>query len=301
MTPSVFASFTLKFGEKLNFYTMKIYKLEQGIAVESDKNGVFYSFEQTNWDDFINRDDLYDWLKAQTASLKSFDSAWFAEQKLLAPIGNQEIWAAGVTYLRSKVARMEESKESGGDTFYDKVYDAERPEIFFKGTAHRAVGTDGFVNIRKDSTWDVPEPELTLFISSSNKIVGYTVGNDMSSRSIEGENPLYLPQAKVYDKCAGLGPCLYVPQNPIPLDTKISLEIHREGELIFEGDTLISQMKRSHTELAEYLTRECSFPQGVFLMTGTCIVPDYPFTLQAGDEILIEIDHIGVLKNIVSA
>lgn len=280
---------------------MKIYKLEKGISVESDNKGQFYYFDSSNWDAFINRDDLYNWLKEAVSSMQTHDIAWFEEQKVVAPIQNQEIWAAGVTYLRSKVARMEESKESGGDTFYDKVYDAERPEIFFKGTANRAVGTGGFVNIRKDSTWDVPEPELTLFITSNNKIVGYTVGNDMSSRSIEGENPLYLPQAKVYDKCAGLGPCLYVPENPIDADAKISLEIHRNGEIVFEGDTLISQMKRTHTELAEYLTRECSFPQGVYLMTGTCIVPDYPFTLQAGDEILIEIDHIGVLKNIVSA
>ena len=279
---------------------MKIYKIEHGIAVESDENGDFYFFPQTDWDDFVNRDDLYDWLKEHIKTTSSLDFAWFSAQKVLAPIGNQEIWAAGVTYLRSKVARMEESKESGGDTFYDKVYDAERPEIFFKGTANRAVGTGGFVNIRKDSTWDVPEPELTLFITSNNKIVGYTIGNDMSSRSIEGENPLYLPQAKVYDKCAGLGPCLYVPQNPISLDTKIRLEIHRNDALIFEGETLISQMKRTHTELVDYLTRECTFPQGVFLMTGTCIVPDYPFTLRGGDVILIWIDGIGVLKNIVT-
>jgi 2-dehydro-3-deoxy-D-arabinonate dehydratase len=279
---------------------MKIYKLEKGITVESDESGSFYFFDQTDWDIFINRDDLYDWLKTQISAQKPLDWAWFLAQTVVAPIQSQEIWAAGVTYLRSKVARMEESKESGGDTFYDKVYDAERPEIFFKGTANRAVGANGFVNIRKDSTWDVPEPELTLFITSSNKIVGYTAGNDMSSRSIEGENPLYLPQAKVYDKCAGLGPCLYVPEKPISLDTKISLKIHRNGAIVFEGDTLISQMKRSYMELVDYLTRECSFPQGVFLMTGTCIVPDYPFTLRGGDEIFIEIDHIGVLKNIVS-
>jgi 2-dehydro-3-deoxy-D-arabinonate dehydratase len=280
---------------------MKVYKLENGIAIESDNGGAFYGFINTNWDEFINRDNLYDCLVRETCLLKPFDETWFAKQKVVAPIGNQEIWAAGVTYLRSKVARMEESKESGGDTFYDKVYDAERPEIFFKGTAVRAVGHNGFVKIRKDSTWDVPEPELTLFITSSNKIVGYTIGNDMSSRSIEGENPLYLPQAKVYDQCAGLGPCLYVPKNPISLDTKIRLEIHRDGEIVFEGQTLISQMKRSHTELAEYLTRECTFPQGVFLMTGTCIVPDYPFTLRGGDVIFIGIDGIGVLKNTVAA
>ncbi len=279
---------------------MKVYKLEKGIAVESDNGGQFYHFKNKNWDKFINRDDLYDWLKGQIADEKPKKSSWFQKQEVLAPIDSQEIWAAGVTYLRSKVARMEESKESGGDTFYDKVYDAERPELFFKGTANRAVGTGGFVNIRKDSTWDVPEPELTLFVTSNNKIVGYTAGNDMSSRSIEGENPLYLPQAKVYDKCAGLGPCLYVPEKPIPLDSKISLEIHRDGKIVFEGDTLISQMKRSHTELVEYLTRECTFPKGVFLMTGTCIVPDYPFTLRGGDVILITIDGIGVLENIVS-
>ncbi len=280
---------------------MKVYKLEDGIVVESATQSSCYFFYQSNWDDFVNRDDLYDWLKIQTTLQEPLDAAWFAEQKIVAPIQSQEIWAAGVTYLRSKVARMEESQASGGDTFYDKVYDAERPEIFFKGTANRAVGHNGFVNIRKDSTWDVPEPELTLFITSSNKIVGYTVGNDMSSRSIEGENPLYLPQAKVYDKCAGLGPCLYVPEKPISLETKIRLEIIREGDLVFEGETHISQMKRSHTELVAFLTRECTFPQGVYLMTGTSIVPDYPFTLQAGDEILIEIDNIGVLKNTVSA
>lgn len=278
---------------------MKLYKTTTGFAIEADGKVYLSAFQ--DWDALINQDDLYEVLSLEIQKLSPIgDSDWLASQTILAPIQSQEIWAAGVTYLRSKVARMEESKESGGDTFYDKVYDAERPEVFFKGTANRAVGTNGLVNIRKDSTWDVPEPELTLFVTSSGKIVGYTVGNDMSSRSIEGENPLYLPQAKVYDRCAGLGPCLYVSDEPIPADTQISLEIHRDGSLIFEGDTLISQMKRSHTELVDYLTRECTFPQGVFLMTGTCIVPDYPFTLQAGDEILITIDYIGTLKNIVA-
>lgn len=278
---------------------MKLYKTTAGFAIEAN-NKVYLSTFQ-DWDALINQDDLYKVLSLEIQTLNSIGGTeWLASQTILAPIKSQEIWAAGVTYLRSKVARMEESKESGGDTFYDKVYDAARPEVFFKGTANRAVGTNGLVNIRKDSTWDVPEPELTLLVTSSGKIVGYTVGNDMSSRSIEGENPLYLPQAKVYDRCAGLGPCLYVSDEPIPADTQISLEIHRDGALIFEGDTLISQMKRTHTELVDYLTRECSFPDGVFLMTGTCIVPDYPFTLQAGDEILITIDHIGTLKNIVA-
>lgn len=278
---------------------MRLYKTPDSIIIEA-QNACF-QLDTPNWDAYINRDDLYEQMKRDIATQKPVgDLEWLLSQTILAPVENQEIWAAGVTYLRSKVARMEESKESGGDTFYDKVYEAERPELFFKGTAIRAVGDGGYVRIRKDSSWDVPEPELTLFITSSGKIAGYTIGNDMSSRSIEGENPLYLPQAKVYNHCAGLGPCLYVPEKPISPDTKISLEIHRHNEVVFSGDTLISQMKRSHTELVEYLTRELSFPQGVFLMTGTCIVPDFPFTLQSGDEIFITIDSIGTLKNIVA-
>ena len=278
---------------------MQVYKTTNGIIIVH--GGQCFAAKENNWDLFINRDHLYDLLHeeiAGQASMGGFD--WLGQQQILAPVGNQEVWAAGVTYLRSKAARMEESKESGASVFYDKVYEADRPELFFKGTALRAVGDGGYVRIRKDSTWDVPEPELTLLITSSGKIAAYTIGNDMSSRSIEGENPLYLPQAKVYDNCAGLGPCLYVPEQPISPDTKISLQIYRNGELIFNGDTLISQMKRSHAELAEYLTREMTFPKGVFLMTGTCIVPDFPFTLQSGDEIFIAIDSIGTLKNIVA-
>jgi 2-dehydro-3-deoxy-D-arabinonate dehydratase len=278
---------------------MKLYKTTAGIVLEAH-HSCFHLADQ-DWDTLINRADLHEHLQQMVQTLEPVgDENWLWKQTLLPPIQNQEIWAAGVTYLRSKMARMEESKESGGDTFYDKVYDAERPEIFFKGTAIRAVGDGGYVYIRKDSTWDVPEPELTLFITTSGKIVAYTIGNDMSSRSIEGENPLYLPQAKVYDHCAGLGPCLYVPEKPISPDTKISLRIERDGEMVFSGETLISQMKRSHEELVEYLTREMTFPQGVFLMTGTCIVPDYPFTLQSGDEILITIESIGMLRNIVA-
>lgn len=278
---------------------MKLYKTPDSIIIEADNS--CFQLPNPDWDAYINRDDLHEQMQRDIATRKPVGGLeWLASQTILAPVESQEIWAAGVTYLRSKVARMEESKESGGDTFYDKVYEAERPELFFKGTAIRAVGDGGYVRIRKDSSWDVPEPELTLFITSSGKIAAYTIGNDMSSRSIEGENPLYLPQAKVYDHCAGLGPCLYVPEKPIAPDTKISLEIHRNGELVFSGDTLISQMKRSHTELVDYLTRELSFPKGVFLMTGTCIVPDFPFTLQSGDEIIISIDSIGTLKNIVA-
>ena len=278
---------------------MRLYKTPDSIIIEA-QNACF-QLPNPDWDAYINRDDLHEQMKRDIATRKPVGNLeWLQAQTILAPVENQEIWAAGVTYLRSKVARMEESKESGGDTFYDKVYEAERPELFFKGTAIRAVGDGGYVRIRKDSSWDVPEPELTLFVTSSGKIAAYTIGNDMSSRSIEGENPLYLPQAKVYNHCAGLGPCLYVPEKPISPDTKISLEIHRNNEVVFSGDTLISQMKRSHTELVEFLTRELSFPKGVFLMTGTCIVPDFPFTLQSGDEIFITIDSIGTLKNIVA-
>jgi 2-dehydro-3-deoxy-D-arabinonate dehydratase len=184
---------------------MKVYKTTSGIVVRN--NNKFYRLNEDNWDVFINDDNLFQKIEKLITSLPVMDDI---EGYPLPPVGNQELWACGVTYLRSKVGRQEESKVSGGADFYAKVYEAERPEVFFKSTAHRIVGHKAKVNIRKDSTWDVPEPELTLVVTSSGKIVGYTVGNDMSSRSIEGENPLYLPQAKTYDGCAALGPCIYV-------------------------------------------------------------------------------------------
>ncbi|MBE7169872.1 MAG: fumarylacetoacetate hydrolase family protein [Williamsia sp.] len=279
---------------------MKIYKTASSILIEQE--GKWYQSAENKWDQLINRDDLYEQLNKEIAALKpvSEPAGLIAASSLLAPIGSQEVWAAGVTYLRSKVARMEESEESGGATFYDKVYEAERPELFFKSTAQRVVSPGGAVRIRKDSSWDVPEPELTLFVTSSAKIVAYTIGNDMSSRSIEGENPLYLPQAKVYNGSAAIGPCLYVPSEPIPPDTGISISIKRKGEQVFQGSTRIDQMKRSHTELVEFLYREYDFPTGCFLMTGTCIVPGNDFTLQSGDEVEIVIDHIGTLTNTVA-
>lgn len=278
---------------------MKIYKTDSDIILEQE--GECFLIENADWDSFINRDDLYQQLQAHIKNVTPIGKeAWLETQAIKAPIKSQEIWAAGVTYLRSKTARMEESQESGAATFYDKVYDAERPELFFKATAQRTAGHNDFVNIRKDSFWDVPEPELTLFITSSAKIAGYTIGNDMSSRSIEGENPLYLPQAKTYDRSAALGPCIYVPEEPLSGDTKISMQILRDSNRVFEGDTLINQMKRSHNELVEFLYRECRFPFGVFLMTGTCIVPGNDFTLQSKDEIHIAIDGIGTLVNFVS-
>lgn len=276
---------------------MKIYKKGKEAIIEQGNQ--YYIRQVGDWDTFINRKNLYQAVLQDIDGLAPSGDAALTETNE-APIGTQEIWASGVTYMRSKEARMEESKKSGGDTFYDKVYDAERPELFFKAMANRTVGNGGTVNIRKDSKWDVPEPELTLFISSEGTIEGYSVGNDMSSRSIEGENPLYLPQAKVYDRCAGLGPCIYVPEKPIDPDTEIELVILRNGKEAFQGKIPISNMKRSHTELVDFLFRECDFPNGCFLMTGTGLVPSDDFTLQVGDEIRISIDHIGTLVNFVS-
>ncbi len=277
---------------------MNIYKTAHGIIME--QNGQCYRSAQTSWDAFINRDAAYRLIQEEIKQLApAGDLAWLQSQKILAPIGSQEVWAAGVTYLRSKTARMEESKESGGAVFYDKVYEAERPELFFKATPHRVAATREYVRIRKDSSWDVPEPELTLIITSSAKIIGYTIGNDMSSRSIEGENPLYLPQAKVYDRCAGLGPCIKISNTPLPPQTGINMYIVRKGNKVFEGATTIGQMKRSHEELVGFLFRECSFPQGCYLMTGTCVVPGNDFTLQSGDTVHISIDGIGMLVNTV--
>jgi len=278
---------------------MKLYRTKSEIIIEFE--GGYYVSAETNWDVFINRDDL--WVQVQKeiyGQEPTGDAEWMQEKELLAPVGSQEVWAAGVTYLRSKVARMEESKESGGATFYDKVYDAERPEIFFKSNGSRVVGPLGKVRIRKDSVWDVPEPELVLVMASSGKIIGYSIGNDMSSRSIEGENPLYLPQAKMYDGCAAIGPCVLVTEEAISPATVIAIAIERGGKTAFEGSVTIDQMKRTHGELVDYLFREYSFPTGAYLMTGTCVVPDNTFTLKSGDNIKISIAGIGELVNVVA-
>lgn len=277
---------------------MKLFKTEHGIIL--DKDDVYYRLHQTDWDETVNRDDLYEWLELQIESLLpitfSEDQAFPA---ILAPIGSQEVWASGVTYYRSRTARMEESEKAGGGSFYDRVYDAERPELFFKSAAWRVVGDHGDVRIRQDSQWDVPEPELTLFATSSGTLVGYTIGNDMSSRSIEGENPLYLPQAKSYTGSAALGPCLYVPEEPLPADTVIDIAIIRDGQEVFNGEVTLSQMKRTPDELLGYLYREMTFPTGCYLMTGTGIIPPSEFTLQKGDVIHISIEPIGTLTNTV--
>lgn len=278
---------------------MKLYRLKSGILLEHEDK--YYLTLELDWDRLLNQDNLYRVLQSEINGNKPITNAEkLIREELLPPILRQEVWAAGVTYYRSRDARMEESKESGGGDFYDKVYDAERPELFFKATAARTVGSGDLVKIRRDSTWNVPEPELTLFINSRGQISGYTVGNDMSSRSIEGENPLYLPQAKTYDRSAALGPGIFVPEGKILPSTKITLEIIRTNNYVFTESISIDQIKRSHEELVKYLYRECSFPQGCFLMTGTGIIPPADFTLASGDEIRITIDHIGTLINKVS-
>lgn len=194
---------------------------------------------------------------------------------------------------------MEESKESGASDVYSKVYEADRPELFFKALPHRVSGPGEEVFIRKDSAWNVPEPELTLFINSAGEIQAYTAGNDMSSRSIEGENPLYLPQAKIYERSCALGPCLFVPEKPISQETLISISIKRDHQEVFSNSILLNRMKRNLPELAEWLYKACQFHYGSFLMTGTGIVPPNDFTLQANDEVSISIEGIGTLTNTV--
>jgi 2-dehydro-3-deoxy-D-arabinonate dehydratase len=274
---------------------MRLFKTKSGIIIQRENK--FYIVNE-NWDSFVNDDHLFDKMeKISQGKIAINNGQELIETVLEAPIGSQELWASGVTYFRSKQGRQEESKTASGADFYQYVYEAERPEIFFKATANRIVGHGKKVRIRKDSSWNVPEPELTLLITSNEKIVGYTIGNDMSSRSIEGENPLYLPQAKTYDGCAALGPCIYVTKKPLPANTLIEMKIRRNGTVVFEDEVEINQIKRRFEELVSFLYRECSFSYGSFLMTGTGIVPTSEFTLQRGDEISITIDNIGTLIN----
>lgn len=276
---------------------MLVYNTKKGILIQSENS--FYLVNE-NWDNFINDDYLASKLKKLVSNLKPIENAEFIiENHLLVPMQSQELWASGVTYYNSKLGRQEESKDAGGGDYYERVYNADRPELFFKATVNRTVPSGGKVNIRKDSTWDVPEPELTLVITSTGKIIGYTIGNDMSSRSIEGENPLYLPQAKTYDACAGLGPCIYVTDKTISSNTKIGMKIFRKNHVVFEDLIELKQMKRKPEELVSYLYRECSFPFGSLLLTGTGIVPTTAFTLQSDDRIEITIDRIGTLINYV--
>ncbi len=243
------------------------------------------------------REDLPEYLAALASGTAPIDGS--APSPAMAPIESQEVWAAGVTYFRSRTARMEESKAASGSSFYDLVYTAERPELFFKAAAWRVVGSGGTVRIRRDARWNVPEPELVLVISPNGRILGYTGGNDMSSRDIEGENPLYLPQAKVYDGACAIGPAIVVGAEPIAPDTRIDLEVRRGATAEFAGSTSVAAMKRDFATLVEYLYRETSFPDGCLLFTGTGVVPPDGFTLQPGDEILVTVGFAGTLRNTV--
>ena len=272
---------------------MLLYRTDQGLILVTD--GRSLRLADLTFDELLTDPAPLARLRAQVSRAAEVDGA--TPQMLLAPIGSQEVWAAGVTYFRSRDARMDEARESGGATFYDRVYEAERPELFLKATAQRVVGPGGTVRVRKDSHWSVPEPELVLVIDTAGAVVGYTVGNDMSARDIEGENPLYLPQAKMYDGSCALGPGVLFTEDPLPPTTGIRLVITRAGAVAFDGETTTGQIKRRFDELAGWLFRESSFPVGCYLFTGTGIVPPDEFTLASGDEVAISIDGIGTLTN----
>lgn len=273
---------------------MKLYKTSRGPVVDNDGRLFLLA---AHWDELVAAPGLHDRLKRLVAGQAPLPEAVLPEAEWLAPIGAQEVWAAGVTYFRSRDARMEESKEAGGGDFYARVYDADRPELFFKASPFRVRGPGQPLRIRRDALWNVPEPELALVVSKAGTIEGFTVGDDMSSRDIEGENPLYLPQAKVYDGSCGLGPCVLVSEGAIFLERNISLEIRRGGVAVFEGATSLSRLKRRPEELVAWLFRESSFPHGCVLLTGTGVVPPNDFTLEPGDEVAITIDGIGTLRN----
>lgn len=271
---------------------MHLYRTRHGIYLHTDH---WFRLSDVEWDTLIAHEDLQGYL-GEIASTYTAVAAPAADS-ILAPIGTQEVWAAGVTYFRSRTARMEESKDAGGGSFYDRVYAAERPEIFFKATPQRVAQPGQAMHLRSDSKWMVPEPELTLVINPKGEVIGYTIGNDLSCRDIEGENPLYLPQAKCFKLCAAIGPCLLITRDLLPPDTKIQITITRSGTSVFSGETPISQLKRTPAELAGFLYRDNTFPTGALLMTGTGIVPGDEFTLQSGDVVAISIDGIGTLIN----
>lgn len=270
---------------------MLLYRTATGPVIEQD--GTLTQLSDT-WESLLARDDLPEYL----GSVKGTVIGGPIEP--LSICTTQEVWAAGVTYFRSRTARMEESKDAGGGSFYDRVYAAERPEIFFKATPHRVAPHGGAMHLRRDSKWMVPEPEMTLVISAGGRLIGTTVGNDLSCRDIEGENPLYLPQAKCFRTSAALGPCIRVSSEPLSAEAMIKLVINRTGVPAFEGETTLAQLKRTPQELIEFLYRDNDFPQGAFLMTGTGIVPPDEFTLQIGDEVNISITGIGTLTNVMA-
>jgi 2-dehydro-3-deoxy-D-arabinonate dehydratase len=265
---------------------MKLYNTQMGIFA-ADDDGQWYKVDAPSWDDLVASVDLGARVRR---SMNIAAEAEPGQDVLLPPIGSQEVWAAGVTYYRSRSARMEESKDAGGGTFYDRVYSALRPELFFKASGRSVVGPGAPVRIRSDAQWSVPEPELTLLLNPHGRIVGFTIGNDMSSRDIEGENPLYLPQAKVYDGSCALGPCVLVAERELPKTTIISITIERAGVVVFSGQTSLEMLKRDPQSLADFLFRENS----------TGIVPGDEFTLAHQDMIRISIDGIGTLTNSVA-
>ena len=273
--------------------SVTVFRTSLGIVAQRGEDS--FLLAETRWDKLFTEPDPAAWLHGKLATAKPV----LLPETLLAPIENQEVWAAGVTYLRSRDARMEEAKEAGGGSFYDRVYDAVRPEIFFKATPHRVVGNRGVMRLRGDSKWNVPEPEITLAINRDGRIFGYTIGNDLSSRDIEGENPLYLPQAKVFNCCCALGPGIVV-RDPLPRDTAIQIHVWRAGAPVSSGETSLAQMKRSFTELAGFLFRDNDFPRGCFLLTGTGTVPANDFTLASGDEMRIHIAGLGTLVNTIA-
>jgi 2-dehydro-3-deoxy-D-arabinonate dehydratase len=276
--------------------TLILYRTLDGIFVEHDTK--FYRVEVASLDLLVACDDLHGLLSSIVGN--GTPTEQIDLNNLQAPIGNQEVWASGVTYYRSRSARIEESRSAGGGDFYDRVYSAERPELFFKAVAHKVAGPNAKVRIRRDAKWSVPEPELTLLVNPRAQIIGYTIGNDMSSRDIEGQNPLYLPQAKVYDQSCSLGPGLLIQKEALPSSSRILLDILRRGKVEFSASVDLAELKRSPETLVEYLFRDHSFPYGCFLLTGTGIVPPDSFTLESGDEIRISIDAIGTLVNTVA-
>ncbi len=273
---------------------MRLYRTHKGNFVEH--NGSYFALPESDWNTLLNSPDLLETARSATSGKPSV----FDEDTILAPITGQEVWAAGVTYYRSRDARMEESKDAGGGTFYDRVYVAERPELFFKSAGWRVIPPGGTIRIRRDATWSVPEPELTLVANSAGKLIGLTVGNDMSSRDIEGENPLYLPQAKVYNGSCAIGPAILLAEGELDRSITIELEILRNGRTAFQGTTVLTELKREPEELLEYLFRELDFPHGGCLMTGTGIVPPDDFTLALEDTVRITIQGIGTLENTVA-
>jgi 2-dehydro-3-deoxy-D-arabinonate dehydratase len=273
-----------------------LYRTRTGLFVEHD--AMYYKLDEDSLDALMRREGLHEYLAGVVASGSS--TREFDAEQLEAPVGHQEVWAAGVTYYRSRSARIEESKSAGGGDFYDRVYSADRPELFFKAVAHKVAGPNSSVRIRGDASWSVPEPELALLMNPRGEIVGYTIGNDMSSRDIEAANPLYLPQAKVYDRSCALGPGILMQKEPLPKSTAIQLDILRSGTTAFSGTTSLAELKRDPATLVEYLFRDQNFPYGCFLLTGTGIVPPDEFSLQSRDEIRITVASIGTLVNTVA-